>query len=114
MEVSRSEKNYAMLCHLVAFSGFIIPFGSIIGPLVMWLIKKEESEFINYHGKESLNFQISIAIYAIISGILALVLIGILFLIALGIIWIVFVIIASVKTSEGEEYRYPLTIRFVK
>lgn len=114
MEVSSSEKNYAMLCHLVAFSGFIIPFGSIIGPLVMWLIKKEESEFINYHGKESLNFQISIAIYAIISGILALVLIGILFLIALGIIWIVFVIIASVKTSEGEEYRYPLTIRFVK
>lgn len=114
MEVSRSEKNYAMFCHLVAFSGFIIPFGSIIGPLVMWLIKKEESEFINYHGKESLNFQISIAIYAIISGILALVLIGILFLIALGIIWIVFVIIASVKTSEGEEYRYPLTIRFVK
>lgn len=114
MEVSRSEKNYAMLCHLVAFSGFIIPFGSIIGPLVMWLIKKEESEFINYHGKESLNFQISIAIYAIISGILALVLIGILFLIALGIIWIVFIIIASVKTSEGEEYRYPLTIRFVK
>lgn len=63
MEVSRSEKNYAMLCHLVAFSGFIIPFGSIIGPLVMWLIKKEESEFINYHGKESLNFQISIAIW---------------------------------------------------
>lgn len=114
MEVSSSEKNYAMLCHLVAFSGFIIPFGSIIGPLVMWLIKKEESEFINYHGKESLNFQISIAIYTIISGILALVLIGILFLIALGIIWIVFVIIASVKTSEGEEYRYPLTIRFVK
>lgn len=114
MEVSRSEKTYAMLCHLVAFSGFIIPFGSIIGPLVMWLIKKEESEFINHHGKESLNFQISIAIYAIISGILALVLIGILFLIALGIIWIVFVIIASVKTSEGEEYRYPLTIRFVK
>lgn len=91
MEVSSSEKNYAMLCHLVAFSGFI-----------------------NYHGKESLNFQISIAIYTIISGILALVLIGILFLIALGIIWIVFVIIASVKTSEGEEYRYPLTIRFVK
>lgn len=114
MEVSSSEKNYAMLCHLVAFSGFIIPFGSIIGPLVMWLIKKEESEFINYHGKESLNFQISIAIYTIISGILALVLIGILFLIALGIIWIVFIIIASVKTSEGEEYRYPLTIRFVK
>lgn len=114
MEVSRSEKNYAMFCHLVAFSGFIIPFGSIIGPLVMWLIKKEESEFINYHGKESLNFQISIAIYTIISGILALVLIGILFLIALGIIWIVFIIIASVKTSEGEEYRYPLTIRFVK
>lgn len=114
MEVSSSEKNYAMLCHLVAFSGFIIPFGSIIGPLVMWLIKKEESEFINYHGKESLNFQISIAIYTIISGILALVLIGILFLIALGIIWIVFIIIASVKTSEGEEYRYPLTMRFVK
>jgi uncharacterized Tic20 family protein len=114
MELTSSEKNYAMFCHLISFCGFVIPFGSIIGPLVLWLIKKDESEFINHHGKESLNFQISIAIYGLIAGILVLILIGIFALIAIGIIWIVFVIIASVKTSEGEEYRYPLSIRFVK
>lgn len=103
-----------MLCHLLAFSGFIIPFGSILGPLVMWLIKKDQSPFVNDQGKESLNFQISIVIYSLVAAILCLIFIGFLLLIAIGIVWLIFVIMASVKANEGKMYRYPLTIRFIK
>lgn len=108
------ERNFAMVCHLAAFAGFIIPFGHIIGPLVLWLIKKDESALVNDQGKESLNFQISITIYAIISAFLILLLIGIPLLIAIGIFDLVMIIIASVKTNSGEKFRYPLAIRLVQ
>ena len=112
--VSSEERTFGMLCHLLAFSGLIIPFGTIIGPLVMWLIKKDKSPYVNDQGKEAVNFQISCAIYAIISGVLTLLFIGVLLLIALGIFWLIFVIIASIKANEGKPYRYPMTIRFIK
>lgn len=111
---SKEDHTYGMLSHLLAFSTFIIPFGSILGPLVIWLIKKERSPYVDAQGKESLNFQISVFIYAAVSGILCLIFIGFLLLIALGIFWLVFVIIASIKANEGILYRYPLTIRFLK
>lgn len=109
---SKDEKMFGMLCHLTALSGFVIPLGSIIGPLVVWLIKRDSSSFIDGHGRESLNFQISIVIYGIISGILIFVGIGIILSIAVGIFWLVMTIIASVKANDGVQYRYPLTIRF--
>jgi len=108
------EKNWAMGCHLIAFAGFVIPFGNVIGPLVIWLIKKDESAFIDDQGKESLNFQISITIYFIASIFLSLFLIGIPLLLAVGVFFIVMVIIAGVKASNGEKYRYPLCIRLVQ
>lgn len=114
LPASKEEHTYGMLCHLLAFSMFIIPFGSILGPLVIWLIKKEQSPYVDAQGKESLNFQISVLIYAAISAILLLAFIGILLLIALGVFWLIFVIIASIKANEGVLYRYPLTIRFLK
>jgi uncharacterized Tic20 family protein len=107
------EKNWGMGCHLIALAGLVIPFGHIIGPLVFWLIKKDESEFVEDQGKESLNFQISITIYAIVSAILILLVIGIFLLFAVGIFWLVMVIVAAMKASSGEKYRYPLTIRFI-
>ncbi|WP_028609534.1 DUF4870 domain-containing protein [Paenibacillus harenae] len=110
----KEEKTYGMLCHLLAFSGFIIPFGNILGPLVIWLLKKDQSHYVDMHGKESLNFQISIAIYGIISALLMFVLIGFVTSIALFIFWIAYTIIASIRASEGSSYRYPLTIRFFK
>jgi len=112
-----SEKDarmWGMLCHLAALSGFIIPFGTIVGPLVVWLIKKNESEFVDDQGKESLNFQITAIIAMIISGILTLVIIGIFLLIAVGIADLVLVIMASVKANNGERYRYPFAFRFIK
>ncbi|MCA0758243.1 DUF4870 domain-containing protein [Paenibacillus sp. N4] len=110
----KEEKTYGMLCHLLSLSGLIVPFGSIIGPLVIWLIKKDQSHFVDMHGKESLNFQISVAIYSIVSALLMLVLIGFALAIAVFIFWIVYTIIASIRASEGKDYRYPLTIRFLK
>ncbi len=112
--ISKDARTFGMLCHLIAFSGFIIPFGNIIGPLIIWLIKKDEFEFVDDQGKESLNFQISVIIYAIISAILIIVVIGIFLLVALGIFVIVMIIIATIRANEGQRYRYPLTIRILK
>ncbi|MEV5026394.1 DUF4870 domain-containing protein [Paenibacillus sp. LPE1-1-1.1] len=110
----KEEKTYGMLCHLLAFSGLIIPLGNILGPLVIWLMKKDQSSYVDMHGKESLNFQISNAIYTIISGLLIFVLIGFITTPLLFVFWLVFTIIASIRASEGNGYRYPLTIRFFK
>ncbi|HEY3486527.1 MAG TPA: DUF4870 domain-containing protein [Gammaproteobacteria bacterium] len=108
------ERNWAMYCHLAVFGGFLIPFGNLIGPLVIWLLRKERYAFVDYHGKEVLNFQITLLIALIISGILTLVLIGFLLLPALLIAALVLTIIGTVKTANGEYYRYPFSIRFVK
>lgn len=110
----KQEKTWGMLCHLSALGVFVFPaFGNIIGPLIVWLIKKDESPFVDDQGKESLNFQISLTIYCLVSSILILVAIGIILLIALGIAFLTLVIIASIKANEGEEFRYPLTIRLI-
>jgi hypothetical protein len=107
------DRTWDVLCHISALAGFIIPFGNILGPLIIWLIKKNDIPSVDAHGKESLNFQISVLIYMAVSAVLALVLIGVFLMIAIGIAAIVLVVIASVKASNGELYRYPLTIRFI-
>ncbi len=112
--VSKDARTFGMLCHLIAFAGFVFPFGNLIGPLVIWLLKKDEHAFVDDQGKESLNFQISMSIYAIISAILIVVVLGIFLLIAIVIFEVVMIIIASIKANEGLVYRYPLTIRFLK
>lgn len=104
-----------MLCHLLALCGLLgVPFGNILGPLVMWLIKREESSFIDACGKEALNFQISMTIYTIIAGLLLLVAVGFILLPALIIANLVLTVIAALKASEGTNYQYPVTIRFIK
>lgn len=110
---NREERMWAMFCHLSGLAGFIFPFGNIIAPLIIWLVKKEEYELVNDQGKESLNFQISMTIYIIASVILIFLVIGIPLLIILGIFSLIVVIIAAIKANEGEKYRYPLTIRFL-
>ena len=111
---SSEVRTWSVLCHASALLGlFFHFFGHLLGPLIVWLIKRDLSPEIDANGKESLNFQISMLIYDVIAGILCFVLIGIPILIALWILNTVFVIIASVKTSNGETYRYPFTIRFL-
>ncbi len=116
--VENEEKQvflWGMFCHLAALLGFMgVPFGHIIGPLVVWLIKRDDDPFINDHGKESLNFQISMTIYGIVAALLVFVVVGIILLIAVGLADLIMVIIASVKAANGERYRYPCTIRFIK
>ncbi|KZC16571.1 orotate phosphoribosyltransferase [Rhodanobacter sp. FW510-R12] len=110
---SAEERQWAMFAHLSALAGVIIPLGSIIGPLVIWLIKKDTMPFVNDQGKEALNFNITVAIAAIVGWILCFILIGFLVLAVLAIGWLVFVIIATIKANEGTTYRYPFTLRLV-
>jgi uncharacterized Tic20 family protein len=111
----KQDRTWAMFCHLTSLSACIgIPFGNIIGPLVVWLIKKDEFAIVDEHGKESLNFQISLSIYSIISFFLCFAFIGFVLLPAILIAGLVFIIIATLKANKGEPYRYPLTIRFIK
>ena len=111
---NKQANTLPMLCHLLALCGYIVPLGHIIGPLIVWLTKKQENPLVDDQGKESLNFQISMTIYAIVTGLLCFVFIGFLLLPALIIGDIVLVVIASIRASKGEQYRYPLCIRFIK
>jgi uncharacterized protein len=118
METSTSSSNtrtWTVLCHASALVGFFVPWaGHILGPLIIWLVKRGDSPEIDAHGKESLNFQISMLIYSLIAGVLCLVLIGFVLLGILHILNLVLVIIASIQASEGKLYRYPISIRLIK
>lgn len=112
---SKDACTWAMLCHLAGLGGFIIPgIGCVIGPLIVWQIKKDLHQFVDQQGKEALNFQISMLIYGIIAGLLCFVCIGMFLLPAVAIVDIVFLIIAAIKATNGEAYKYPLSIRFIK
>jgi hypothetical protein len=112
--LTQDDKTFGMLAHLTALAGYIVPFGNILGPLVIWLMKKDQSWFVNDQGKESLNFQISLTIYVIVSMVLFLVVIGIFLLPLVALFGLVMIIIGGVKANQGETYRYPLTMRFIK
>lgn len=108
------EKQWAMFAHLSTLSGFVIPLGSILGPLIIWQIKKNEMPFVDDQGKEALNFQITVLIAALIAAVLTFVLIGLLLLPVIVIGWIVLSIMAGLKANNGETYRYPWTLRLIK
>ncbi len=119
--INPEEKRWAMLCHLLSFAGYLVPPGNIVfplinilAPLVVWLLKREEMPFVDYNGKEVLNFQISLIIYRAIAFILALILIGFVFLYILFVFNLIVTIVAAIKASQGEYYRYPFSIRFIK
>lgn len=102
------EKTMAILAHILTLvAGFI-------APLVIYLVKKDESDYVREHAAESLNFQISVFLYVIASIVLMLLIVGIFLLIAVGIGAMVLTIVATIKASEGKIYRYPLTIRFIR
>ena len=112
---STTVRTWTVLAHAIALIGFFVPIaGHIVGPLVIWLAKRDESPEIDAHGKESVNFQISMLIYNAIAGLLCIVLIGIPILIILHILNPIFVVIASIQASDGKVFRYPLSIRLIK
>lgn len=99
------EKNLALLAHVLTF---VFP---ILAPLIIYLVKKDESSFVAYHAKESLNFQITLCIICIL---LFITIVGILLLWAVGIIGAILVIVATIRASEGKLYKYPFCIRLIK
>ena len=108
------ERNWAVGCHLASLSGYIgMPFGHILGPLIIWLVKKDSSAFLDGVGKETVNYNISIVLWFILCIPLMFILIGFFLFGALAITDIVVTLIAAQAASRGETYRYPLTIRFI-
>ena len=111
LSITSQDKNLGVLSHLAGFVMFIgIP--SVFGPLAIWLFNRDKPH-VEHHAREALNFNISMTIYAIVSGVLILAIVGIILLPAVFIAWFVLSIIAAVKASNGEPYEYPFTIRFV-
>jgi uncharacterized Tic20 family protein len=147
--ITTHQKNIATFIHLSTFTRFIFPFGNFIAPIVLWSLNKEKSDYIDHHGKQAINFQMSILIYALILGLITvpffvfglfshfdfldfntfnnitinvtkpspLLYIGG----ALGglavvvfILELTFILLASIKARDGQNYKYPLTINFIK
>ena len=108
------DKQWGLFAHLSSLAGLIIPFGNILGPLIIWQVKKDSLPFAADQGKDALNFNITIAIAAIICGLLTLVLIGFLLLPLVGLAWLIFTIIGAMKANNGEAYRYPFALRLIK
>lgn len=111
---NQDERQYAMFIHLSQLAGLIVPILGWLVPLILWQVKKDTSAYINTNGKIVMNWIISCLIYAVVCYILVLILVGFLLLIALGICCLVFIIIGSIKASNGEIWHYPLSIRFIK
>lgn len=111
---TQDEKTLALLSHIGTLAGGVVPFGNVILPLVLWLTQKDKSDYVAYHSKESLNFQITMTVIYIASAILIFVVVGIPLLIAAAIFGIVVTVIATIKASNGESYEYPINFRFIK
>jgi uncharacterized Tic20 family protein len=111
---TQDERTWGMVAHLAALAFFILPFGNILGPLVVWLAKRDHSAFVAVHAKEALNFNITFLIGVLVCGVLLVFSIGILLGAVLFVFWLVMTIIAALKANEGVAYRYPFTVRFVK
>ena len=114
-------RTWNMFCHLSALAGFVIPFGHILGPLIIWQIKKDEIPSVDSHGKAALNFQITVTIAAFVGGFAAVVFsfigIGFLFFPLVMLVWLaglILAIIAGIKANNGEDYKYPFSLELVK
>jgi hypothetical protein len=108
------SKQMSMFLHLSQLLNFVIPFGGIIVPILIWQMKKNEMPALDAHGKMVVNWLISSFIYLIVSGVLTILLIGFLGLIAVGLMGVIFPIIGGIKANNGEYWNYPLTIKFLK
>jgi uncharacterized Tic20 family protein len=113
-ELSQEARQWAMFCHYAAFFGLIFPFGNLIGPLIVWQIKKDLHPFVDDQGKEALNFQISVVLASLLCFLLMVVVIGFPLLALVTVVAIVLTVIAGIKANEGQSYRYPFSWRLVR
>lgn len=110
----QQTRQWAMFLHLSQLAGYVVPFAGLIAPIVIWQIKKAEMPAIDEHGKIVANWIISAIIYFVVSAILTVVVIGLPLLIVVGVLAVVFPIIGGIKANNGEVWRYPLSIQFLK
>lgn len=111
---SREARQWAMFCHFAAFLGLIFPFGNLLGPLIVWQVKRDFDPFVDAQGKEALNFQISVALAMVLCVLLMVVVIGFPLLALVGVAALVLTVIAGIKANEGRAYRYPFCWRLIK
>lgn len=114
LETNPEAKNMGALVHAVSFAGYIIPLGSVLGPLIVWLMKRDEFAFANECGKSCLNFKISVMLYAFVCMLLMFVGVGFILIGALALFDIVCTILAIIRATEGKVYQYPMSIKFLK
>lgn len=108
-------RTWCAFIHASALLGVVLHFpGHLLSPLILWLVKRDDAPELNAHGKEAVNFQISMLIYNLVAAVFCLVLVGFVFLAVLWILNTIFVIIAAIQASDGKFYRYPMTIRFIQ
>jgi len=113
--LDKDVRNWAMGCHLIALVGLAgNGIGFLLGPLILWLIKREDHPFIDEQGKEAVNFQITMCIAFFVAALMIFVVIGIVLLPILALLDVILTIIAAIKAANGEHYRYPFAIRFIK
>lgn len=112
-EMDRDIRMWAMFCHLAALAGYLIPFGNIIGPLIVWQVKKEDSPFIDEHGREAVNFQICCTIYLLVAAMSIVVVVGFAVVPLVIVFQIALTIVAAIKANSGESFRYPFIFRVV-
>ena len=119
IETNPEARQWGMFAHLSALAGFIIPFGHVIGPLVVWMVKKEQLPFVNDQGRESLNFQITVTIGIVAGFVIGLVTIciggvGFLLIPAIGIAGAIMAAMGAMEANKGVPYRYPFALRLIK
>ncbi len=112
---TENERTWGMLAHLSALAGVVVwLLGCILGPLAVWITRRDQSAFVAEHAREALNFNITVVLAALVCMLLMLVFVGFILGTALFVVWLVFTLIAAIKASEGEHYRYPFSLRLVK
>lgn len=112
-DVGSDERTWGILAHATAFVGFVVPFGNIFGPLVVWLVKKDESRFVDANGKQALNFQITWTVLLAVTALTGLVGLGVVLVPVIALAWVILVVLATVRASENQVYDYPLTIDLI-
>ena len=111
---SQEARQWAMFCHFAAFLGLVFPFGNLLGPLIVWQLKKDMDPFVDQQGKEALNFQLTFSLAMMICGVLAWILIGFPLMVLVSVVALVLVVIAGIRANEGKPYRYPFCWRIVR
>lgn len=114
IDAGEEDWQWAMFTHLAGFVGYVVPFGSLIGPIVVWSMKKDSMPLVDTHGKRAINFHLTLAILLLISIPLIFVVIGIFMLFAVLAIQFIFTLLATIAVSQRKDYTYPFSFKFLK